>query len=206
MEEAKTPVKKAFLYAVQNSRPVDTGPMKLKLIQRLLDFIADPEPNEKKLKRDCRVYLKSYQQACGKENESDEEKSRIFKSAKWMTQTIFKSLEKGRDKIRNIELSHSTKEVISPMSLEHFEEVEQIVVSQMQNLSHRTKAIVFSTIDERLNKWRDCYEGRRMYRMVCESKRDKNHDAAYWFFKLAYLAGRIINMNKSSFREIVSPS
>lgn len=197
MAEPRTPVKKAFSSAVPNSRPVDTGPMKLKLIQRLLKFIGEPEVDRKHLKKDCQVYLKSYQQACGKEEESDEEKSRIFESAKWMTRTIFGSVEKGRKKIRNIEQSHPTKEVISPMSLENFEEVEQLVLSKVQKMSNETQSDLISIIDERLSKWRDCYEGRRMYRMACEDKRDPKHDVAYWFFKLAYLSGKIIQMNLS---------
>lgn len=198
MEEPKTPVRKAFASAVPNSRPVDTGPMRLKLIQRLLHFIGEPEVDRKKLKKDCQVYLKSYQAACGKENESDEEKSRIFDSAKWMTKTIFGTVERGRKQIRNIEQSHPTGEVISPMSLEHFEEVENLVVSQVQKMSSVTKSKLISIIDERLDKWRDCYEGRRMYRMACEHKRDPKHDVAYWYFKLAYLSGKIIHMNASN--------
>lgn len=198
MAEPTTPVRKAFSSAVPNSRPVDTGPMKLKLIQRLLKCIGEPEVDRKMLKTDCQVYLKSYQQACGKEKESDKEKSRIFDSAKWMTRTIFKTVEKGRKQIRNIEESHPTKEVISPMSLEHFEEVEHLVLSQVQKMSSEKKSSLMYVIDERLSRWRDCYEGRRMYRMACEHKRDPKHDVAYWFFKLAYLSGKIIQMNASN--------
>jgi Lhr-like helicase len=84
------------------------------------------------------------------------------------------------------------------MSLEHFEEVEHIVLSQVQKMSSEKKSSLMSVIDERLRKWRDCYEGRRMYRMACERKRDPKHDAAYWFFKLAYLSGKIIQMNASN--------
>ena len=64
---------------------VQSNPIKrLKLIKRLLDFVNEPEVKRKRFRKDCDVYLKSYQHACGKEKESDEEKKRIFNSAKWM--------------------------------------------------------------------------------------------------------------------------
>lgn len=189
MAEPKTPVKKAFSSAVPNSRPVDTG-SKTNLIQRLLKFIEEPEIYNNNT--DCKVYMKFYQKECGKEKESDEKKTLLFESAKWMTQTFFGNLKKGRKFVRGIELNHPTTEVVNPTSLQHFEKVVHSIVSKMQTLSEDTRKKVFLVIDEKLKEWAKCYKGRRMYRMVCERKRDEKHNAAYWFFKLAYLAGTIV--------------
>ena len=188
------PVKKAFSSAVPNSRPVATGDMKTKLIQRLIDFRTEPEVNKN---NNCKKYLKSYQTACGKQKDSDEEKKRIFESAKTMIVMIFGNVHKGRNAIRQIEENHPTNNVIDPMPLEQFEQVEQLILPKMRILSDDKQKIVFTVIDKYLKKWEDCYQGRRMYRMSCENTRDENHDVAYWIFKLAYLAGKVVKNKKS---------
>lgn len=189
----QTPRKK-FPSSVPNSRPVKTDPKFV--VSALLEHYSNPE-------KECQFVFKTYQKLCSNK-QGKKAKTEVFEAAKKIASMVFKTVDKGKRKIEELQRESPTSDVLTSVSLLSMPQTTEYVLGLLkQRISNETFQVLEALAEKHSFSIVNCYHGRREYRLKCESKRDKGHDIAYWIFKLAFIASAVFLMNKDMLAEYI---
>ena len=189
--EMNTPQKKILSSSVPNSRPVFSD-FKVKLASELISFL---DVKNTSTSETCKKYMTQYQTACHKYD--PEIANEIYTAAKEVVNVFFSNVNLGKDTVRKIEQENATSNVMNPLPLRYFEQIKAYILDilNVRNIDDQMRILRLCLTHHAT--WKSCYEGRKMYRMTCEKKRDEGHNMAYWIFKLASLISVIVIENSS---------
>ena len=170
------------------------------LVQRLFHFI-DPSAVQSQA---CRESMRAYQNACRKDDPG--EANEMFQTAKLVLKLLFGSVHNGIDTVRKIEVAltptsapsrddivrRRPHDSIGAVPLSQLDSFRATVQERLDALAPESRQELNNRVNEFHARWTDCYNGRRVYRVQCEKKRDKGHDVAYQIFKLAVAVSRVV--------------
>lgn len=194
-ELPKTPIGVKLHPPNANSRPVDT-------------------PNAFNVPNDCKELMHHYQNQCG--GKGSEKKNLIYFAAKSAVNLVFDDeVAKGLilynelvfDNEEEEEKRESTALKNGRAFLRKHENTNGLIRSPLaddKNVRNGLLSFILTMHERRQNilkflayfnyeHWKECYRARFMYHKACElNGTESGHQAAYDFFKIAYLIGRVL--------------
>lgn len=146
--------------------------------------------------RICRTRLKKYQQACGKEATSDARKQELYHGASQVVHALFGSRANAKHAIEAsqdaVPVRGSGRDRV-PLPLHDFESLSRPLRDRYEALADDERERVRDLVDQMYDSWRHCWLERFWYRKSCEAgQQDVGHVWAYYLFKAATLAGKVV--------------